>query len=288
MIKKALKILPVFLIVIALAAAAGFFYVVDVTESAILLYFGKPVKVIKEPGLQMRIPVAHSVIKLSNKLQEYDAPPSDIITKDKKNLVVDNFCRWRIEDPLKFYKSVRDIYGAMSRLDDIIYSEMRIELGRHTLSEVISENRNEIMKNVTVLSTKKAKEYGIHILDIRIKRADLPPENEKAVFARMRAERNRIAKQYRSEGHEEAQKIKARTEKERTIILANAYRKVQEIKGKTDAEVIKIYANAYNQDKDFYEFMKTLEIYENILDKDSKFFMTTDSKLFDLLKNGIK
>jgi membrane protease subunit HflC len=253
-----------------------------------LLYFGKPVKVIKNPGLQLRIPIAHTVVKLSNKLQEYDAPPSDIITKDKKNLVVDNFCRWKIEEPLKFYKSVRDIYGAMSRLDDIIYSEMRIELGQHTLSEVISENRNDIMKNVTVLSTKKAKEYGIKIVDIRIKRADLPAENEKAVFARMRAERNRIAKQYRSEGHEEAQKIKAKTEKERTIILANAYRKVQEIKGKTDAEVIKIYANAYNQDKDFYEFMKTLEIYENILDKNSKFFMTTDSKLFDLLKNGTK
>ncbi len=286
MIKKLLKFIPVIVIVIILAAAGGFFYIVDVTESAILLYFGKPVKVIKEPGLQMRIPIANTVVKLSNKLQEYDAPPSEIITKDKKNLVVDNFCRWRIEDPLKFYKSVRDIYGAMSRLDDIIYSEMRIELGQHTLSEVISENRDEIMKNVTVLSTKKAKEYGIHILDIRIKRADLPAENEKAVFARMRAERNRIAKQYRSEGHEEAQKIKARTEKERTIILANAYRKVQEIKGKTDAEVIKIYANAYNQDKEFYEFMKTLEIYENILDKNSKFFMTTDSKLFHLLKNG--
>jgi membrane protease subunit HflC len=285
---KFIKYIPILIILVIAAAFSGVFYTVDVTEQAILLYFGKPVKVIKEPGLQMRIPVAHTVIKLSKMLQEYDAPPSDIITKDKKNLVVDNYCRWKIHDPLKFYKSVRDVYGAFSRLDDIIYSEMRIELGQHTLSEVISENRNEIMKNVTNLSRVKAKEYGIEIVDIRIKRADLPEENEKAVFARMRAERSRIAKQYRSEGLEEAQKIKAKTEKERTIILANAYKKVQEIKGKTDALVINEYAQAYNQDKDFYEFSRSLQVYEEILNNKTNYFLTTDTKLLKMIKQGSK
>lgn len=283
-----IKAIPVIIFLAVFSIAGGFLYTVDVTEQVIVLYFGKPVKVIKEPGIQFKLPIAHRIIKLSKKLQEYDAPPSDIITKDKKNLVVDNYCRWQIEDPLKFYKSVRDVYGALSRLDDIIYSEMRIELGQHTLSEVVSENRNEIMSNVTRLSTEKAKEYGIQIIDIRIKRADLPEENEKAVFARMRAERSRIAKQYRSEGLEEAQKIKAKTEKERTIILANAYKTVQQIKGKTDAGVIKVYADAYNKDKAFYEFSKSLEVYRDILNKDTDYFLTTDSDILKMIKAGVR
>jgi len=284
--KKIIVIISAVVVLLIIAPISGAFFVVKVNEQAIVTYLGKVVKVIREPGLYFKVPFLYNVSYLSKMLLEYDAPVSEIITKDKKNLVLDNYCRWKIEDPLKFYLSVRDVNGAMSRIDDIIYSEMRIELGQHTLTEVISVNRNDIMANVTNAAKEKAKVYGIDIVDIRIKRADLPAENEKAVYERMRAERMRIAKQYRSEGLEEAQKIKAKTEKERKIILAEAYKKVQEIKGETDAKVIKIYADAFSKDPKFYEFMKTLEVYSEALGNDGKYFLTTDSKLLQLFDMG--
>lgn len=163
---------------------------------------------------------------------------------------------------------------------------MRNELGKHTLLEVVSQNRQQIMDNVTVLTKKKALEYGIDIYDVRIKRADLPVQNEKAVYARMKAERERIAKQYRSEGREEAQVIKATTEKEKAIILANAYKKVQEIKGKTDAKVIDIYAKAYSKDPSFFEFYKSLSVYENVLTTGTEFFLSTNNNIFKVLEEG--
>jgi membrane protease subunit HflC len=163
---------------------------------------------------------------------------------------------------------------------------MRNELGKHTLLEVVSENRQEIMDNVTELTKKKAVEYGIEIYDVRIKRADLPVQNEKAVYARMKAERERIAKQYRSEGQEKAQVIKAQTEKEKAIILATAYKKVQEIKGSTDGKVIDIYAKAYGKDPSFFEFYKSLNVYENVLQDGTEFFLSTNNRIFKVLEQG--
>lgn len=280
--KGAILLILIFGVIIAYKS---FFFVVDVTEYAIITQLGKPKKTITEPGLYLRLPFIQNIIFFSKKLMEYDAPPSEILTKDKKALVVDNYCRWKIIEPLKFYLSFRDVRSALARIDDIIYSEMRIELGKHNLIDVVSKNRNEIMKNVTIASKLKAKDFGIEIIDIRIKRADLPPENEKAVYARMKAERERIAKQYRSEGYEEAQKIRAKTEKERTIILAEAYRKVQEIKGNTDAKVIKIYADAFSKDPNFYDFLKKLEVYENSFDNKTKLFLSTNSEIYKMIKS---
>jgi membrane protease subunit HflC len=279
-------IIPI-IIVAAFIAFNSLFIIVDVTEHAVITQLGKPVKSYSTPGLKFKLPFVQKVVHMSKKLIEYDASPSEILTKDKKTLVIDNFCRWRITDPLKFYLTVRDYRSAIHRLDDIIYSEMRNEMGQHDLIDVIKSNRGEIMANVTKLAKEKATEYGIEVYDIRIKRADLPAQNEKAVYERMQAERNRIAKQYRSEGMEESQKIKARTEKERSIILAESYRKVEEIKGATDAEVINIYADSYNKDPEFYEFYKSLEVYNNIMkDNNTQLFLTTDNKLFKILQKG--
>lgn len=280
-----LALIPVILIA-ALLSFKSMFIIVDVTEQVIITQLGKPVKTFTEPGLYFKMPFAQNAVYLTKKLIEYDAQPSEILTKDKKNLVIDNYCRWKISDPLKFYLTVRDTNSAMNRLDDIIYSEIRNELGKNSLHEVITDNRNAIMDSVTVLSRKKAEEYGIYIADIRIKRADLPEQNEKAVYARMQAERQRIAKQYRSEGLEEAQKIKARTDKEKTIILAEAYKTEQEIMGRTDAKVIKIYADAFNQDPAFYEFYKSLEVYRKVLKDQTQFYLTTDSEILKVLKQG--
>ena len=261
-------------------------FTVQVDESAILTLLGKPVKEYTTPGIRFKIPFAHQVIYFSKKLIEYDADPSEIITNDKKNLVIDNFCRWKVKEPLKFYLTVKSYREAFNRLDDIIYSEMRNELGKHTLVEVVSHNRQQIMDNVTKLTKKKAEEYGIEIYDVRIKRADLPAQNEKAVYARMKAERERIAKQYRSEGQEEAQVIKATTEKEKAIILANAYKKVQEIMGETDGKVIDIYSKSYGKDPAFFEFYKSLSVYENVLTDGTEFFLSTNNNIFKVLEGG--
>jgi len=280
-------LIPVIVVILAFIAFKAMFITVDITEQAIITQLGKPQKTFTEPGLYFRIPGIQQAVYFSKMTEEYDAPKSDILTKDKKTLLLDNYCRWKITDPLKFYLNVRNMAGAINRLDDIIYSEMRNELGKNTLLEVITENRNEIMDSVTKLSREKAKEYGIYIVDVRIKRADLPPENERAVYARMQAERERIAKRYRSEGHEKAQIIRATTEKEKSIILADAYKREQIIKGKTDAKVVKIYADAYSKDINFYEFQKTLEVYKSTLgNENTGFFLTTDNKLLKLLNTG--
>lgn len=275
-------------IVIALIVAfKSLFIIVDITEHVVITQLGKPIKSYSSPGIYFKLPFVQNAIFMSKKLIEYDAKSSEILTMDKKALVIDNYCRWRIADPLKFYLTVRDYRSAFHRLDDIIYSEMRNELGKHDLIDVIKTNRGTIMSNVTTLAREKALEYGIDIHDVRIKRADLPPQNERAVYERMKAERNRIAKQYRSEGMEESQIIKATTEKERAIIISEAYRKIQEIKGETDAEVINIYASSYNRDPQFFEFYKTLEVYRTVLaDNSTDLFLTTDSKLFRLMQRG--
>ena len=259
-------------------------YTIDETEQAIILEFGKPMgETISSPGLHFKLPW-RSVIKFENRILEYDVEPQAIITKDKKKLEVDNYARWRIADPLLFYRSVRTLNGALSRIDPIVYSELRVELGKHELSEIVDKRRVKIMETVSDKTEEKLAEYGIEIIDVRIKRADLSKENERAVFDRMRAERQRKAKQYRSEGEEKALEIRAETDKEKTIILANAYKESQILRGEGDAKAVGIYAKAFKSDPKFYKFIRTLEAYEKVVDKKSTLILSTDSDLFKLLK----
>ena len=259
-------------------------YTIDETEQAIILEFGKPMgETVSSAGLHFKLPW-RSVIKFENRILEYDVEPQAIITKDKKKLEVDNYARWRIADPLLFYRSVRTLNGALSRIDPIVYSELRVELGKHVLSEIVDKRRVKIMETVSDKTEEKLAEYGIDIIDVRIKRADLSKENERAVFDRMRAERQRKAKQYRSEGEEEALMIRAETDKKKTIILANAYKESQILKGEGDAKAVEIYADAFKSDSKFYEFIRTLEAYEKVVDKKSTLILSTDSDLFDMLK----
>lgn len=263
-------------------------FTVDTSQQAIVTRLGKPVRTIIEPGLYFKIPFMEDIAFFSKKLLDYDASESTILTRDKKNLVIDNYSRWYIKDPLKFYLTVKNELGASSRIKDIVYSEMRVELARHDLIDVINQNRQEIMANVTERAREKAKEYGIYIEDIRIKRADLPPENEKAVFERMSTERQRIATQYRSEGKEEAQKLVAKADKEKALIMAEAYRKVETTKGEADAQSIKIYADTYGKDPEFFEFYRLLEAYNAVIKPSTELYLTTDSSLFKLLKDERK
>ena len=260
------------------------FFVVDVTQTAIVIQLGKPVRTITEPGLRLKVPFVQNVVYFDKRLLDYDATSQDVITTDKKSLLIDNFAKWRIKDPLKVYEAFQTQQAALARLDDIIYSELRVELGRHTLTEIISKTRADIMNLVTTRANEKAAAYGIEVEDVRIKRADLPEQNEKAVFMRMQAEREQEAKRYRSEGSEEAQKIRSGAEKEREIILAEAYKTAQGLMGGGDGQAFKTYAKAYRQDPDFFEFMRTMEAYKKALDKETTLVLSPDSEFFKFLK----
>ncbi len=275
--------LLIILIVAILFLANLSLFIVDETKQAIVLQFGKPIRAIKDPGLNWKLPFIQNVVFFEDRLLVYDAAPTEIITKDKKTLIVDNYARWKIIDPLKFLQTVRDLNGAQARLDDIIYSELRVDLGLFDMSEIVSERREGIMKRVTEISNEKANTYGIEIVDVRIKRVDLPPENEKFIFDRMKAERERIAKQYRAEGQEESAKIIAETEREKTVILAEAYKTAQTLKGEGEAESVKIYAESFNQDPEFYKFYRTLEAYRKTFKDKTTVLLSTDSEFLKYL-----
>ncbi len=273
----------ILLVIVAVFLFNGF-YVVDQTQQAMVLQLGKPVKVVKEPGLKVKIPFLQQVTYFDRRLLHYDAAPAEIITSDKKNLVIDNYSKWRIKDPLKFFQSVRTEVGAQSRLDDIIYSQLRVELGKETLVDIVSKVREEIMHVVTVQSNEAAAAYGIEVLDVRIKAADLPRENEKHVFTRMQAERQRQAKRYRSEGEEKAMEIRSRADRERTIIISEAYKKSEKIKGEGEQAAIKIAADAYGQDPEFYAFYRSLQAYGKSLGQKTTVVMDRDGDFLNYFK----
>ncbi len=279
-----MKKVIILLVVAAVIIATTTLYSVDETQQVIITQLGKYKRTVTEPGLKLKIPLIETVHYFEKRVIVYDAAPTEILTKDKKNLRVDNYARFRIIDPLKFYQTVRNEIGAQARLDDIIYSELREELARHDFSEIIDLRRETIMESVGKRGDKKARLYGIKVIDVRIKRADLPPEVERSVFARMRAERERIAKKYRSEGEEEALKIRAETDKQRVIILAEAHKKAQEIKGDGEAQAIKIYAQALEKDPKLYGFLRTLEAYKKFLTQNTTVVLSSDSELFRHLK----
>jgi len=271
---------------VVLLVIANTLFVVSEYEQVILTEFGKPVRIVSEPGLHFRIPFIHKLRVFERRLLDYDSEPTEILTQDKKTLIVDNYAKWRIADPLKVLQTVQNEIGAQARLEDIIYSELRAELGRHAFHNIISEKRAEIMLNVTKKCNEITQDYGIDVLDVRIKRADLPQENENAIFARMEAERNRIANQYRSEGEEEALKIRAETDKQAMIIIAESERQAQEIRGEGDAEAAKIYASAYNRDRNFYELVRTLEAYDKSIDSTTTMILSPDADFFKYLWNA--
>lgn len=275
-------IVAIFFLLIVLGLSP--FFIVDLTETAIVVALGKPVRTITEPGLKWKIPFYHQVTFFDKRFLDYDAAARDVITSDKKSMVIDNFAKWRIVDPLKVYQAFRTQTSAKKRVDDIVYSELRVELGRHELTEIVADNRGLIMKVVSDRSNEKASQYGLEIFDVRIKRADLPEQNEKAIFARMQAERQRQAKQYRAEGEEEAQKIRSEAEKDKEIILAEAYKTAQEIRGEGEAKAYKTYANAYKQGPKFFEFVRSMEAYKKTFAKDTTMVLTPDSEFLKFLK----
>lgn len=273
------------LIVLGAFALTQSAFTVDQTEKAIVIQLGKPVgdKALG-PGLHFKLPLVQNVVFFDARILDFDAKPEEITTTDKKYMKVDSYTKWRIVEPLTFYTKVRTIQGGQARLDDIIRSQLRVALGRYTLIEVVSHKRQEIMDTVTARSRELLKPYGINVIDVRIKRTDLPAENARAIFGRMKAERERQAKQYRSEGREVSARIIAEADKERSIILADAEKESEIVRGEGDAMATKIYADALSRSPEFYSFIRSLEAYQKSLKDNSRLIMTPESSFLKYMK----
>lgn len=274
----------IILLVIILGIGSQALFIVHQTEQAIILQLGEPKDRIYKAGLHFKIPFIDSVVRFDARILDYDARPAEALTSDLKTIVLDNYARWHIINPLQFYRTVRTIPNAQTRLDAVVYSQMRAHVGRCTLTEVVSSERTNIMDSVTKQASKQMREFGIEVVDARIKRTDLPPENQRAIYDRMRAERERQARQYRSEGTEEATKVRSKADKERALILAEAKKKAQIIQGEGDAEAAKIFANAYAKSPDFFEFQRSLEAMKLSFENNTKMVVTTDNPLFKHIK----
>lgn len=260
-------------------------FTVPVWMQAVVVQLGDPVRTITEPGLYAKVPFVQQVLYFDKRLLAYEASPKEILTKDKQQLVVDNYSRWRIDDPLQFYRTVHNEAGAQSRLDDIVYSDVRETLGRHTFRDIVSGQRVALMEQVTVASDEKARAYGIRVIDVRIKRADLPEKNELNVFNRMRTERERQAKKFRAEGDEEARKVRSDADKQVRILTADARQKSDVARGEGDALAVKIFADAYGRDPEFYEFVRAMDAYRRAIDEGTTLILSTQGDFFRWLSS---
>ena len=284
-----LKVFLISIIVIAAFVLANTLYVVSQAEQAIVLQFGEPVRLVKDPGLKMKVPFIQNVVFYDTRLLDLDPPAQEVVLNDKKRLDVDSFTRYRIVDPLKFYQTVRYEFQAESKLKEIVNSSVRKILGRITLQELLSKQRTQIMKDISDAVKKDAQQIGVSVADVRIRRADLPIEVLQAINARMKTERERDAKEFRAEGQQQAQQIRATADKESTIIKAEANKKAQIIRGEGDQQAIDIWNNAVGQDIEFYGFYRSLEAYRNALGQgDASMILSPESEFFEYFSSPLK
>ena len=272
----------VVLILAALFVLSSSYFYVDQRVQALVLQFGEPVKVIKTPGLQFKIPLIQNVEYFDKRLILFDNPVEEIISADRKRLIVDAFARYRIEDPLRYYQAIRYEAALSNRLGSIINDSLRQVLGRVPLQEVISVRRSVLLEEVASLVYEAAKDFGLQIEDVRIRRADLPTANSEAIFRRMQTERQQEAAQFRAEGEEQSRRIKAEAEKEKTILLANAERTGEILRGEGDAEKNKILGEAFGRDPDFFAFYRSMQAYVSAIDSsDTTMILSPDSEFFE-------
>jgi membrane protease subunit HflC len=255
--------------IIVIGFALSCFYTVHQTQQAILLQFNAPRAIITEPGLHTKLPWVQSVEFIDKRLLYLEAPSEEVIAQDKKRMVVDAFALWRVVDPLKFYQILNNRDGAQARLTPILSSDVRRVLGSEDFAVVLSVKRAQLMHDIRNNMNRETHSFGIEIADVRIRRADLPPQNSAAIYARMQQERKREANEYRAEGEEIYQRIKARAEREQTVLLAEATRESSIRRGEGDAEKTKTLAEAYNQDPDFFAFFRSMQAYQDALPGDN-------------------
>ena len=285
---KANKFFLPFIIVLGIAAYQSIFVVQEINQ-AIVLQFGDPKKIVTKSGLNFKLPFIQNVAYLDKRVLNLDNPPEEVIAADQKRLIVDAFARFRIVDPLKFYISVGNERVARQRLATIINSRIRGVLGKQELATLLSKDRAKQMSIIQNDVNNEAKKFGINIVDVRIKRADLPQANSEAIYARMQTERQREAKEFRAQGAEAATKIKSTADKEVTVILANAKRTSEIMKGEGDGERNKIFAGAFGRDPQFFAFYRAMQSYEKaLIGGDTSLILSPDSDFFKFFgKSGV-
>ena len=282
---KAGKILLVIIIAIGVLAFFSIFFVKEINQ-AIVLQFGDPKRIITTPGLQFKIPFVQNVVFLDRRILSLDPAPEEVIASDQKRLIVDAFARFKIVDPLKFYISVGNERVARSRLATIINSRLRNVLGKQSLATLLSEDRAKQMALIQEGVNTEAEKFGIEIIDVRIKRADLPQANSEAIFRRMQTEREREAKEFRARGAEMAVTITSTADKEVTVILANADKQSEIMKGEGDGLRNKIFADAFGQDPDFFAFYRAMQAYETaLIGGETSLIMSPDNEFFKFFGN---
>ena len=274
-------------IIIVLAATAFFsIFIVKEINQAIVLQFGDPKRIISSPGINFKIPFIQNVVFLDKRILNLDAPPEEVIASDQKRLIVDAFARFQIVDPLKFYISVGNERVARSRLSTIINSRIRSVLGTQRLQTLLSADRTNQMALIQDGVNNEAEKFGIKIVDVRIKRADLPPANSEAIYRRMQTERNREAKEFRAKGAEMAITITSTADKEVTVILAEAEKQSQIMKGEGDGQRNKIFADAFGKDPEFFAFYRAMQAYEKaLIGGETSLILSPDSEFFKFFGN---
>ena len=285
-----MKELPMKLIaggLVVLMILAGSLFQLDQRQRAIVFQFGEAVRVLEEPGLHMKIPLIQNVEYFDKRILTVDADTKELTASDGKRVIVDAFAKFRITDPVMFYKTVNNYQGVKIRLNKILESSMRKVIGRIDLGTILSVERSNVMTNIRDNVNSETKDFGLEVIDVRILRADLPKEKSAAIYSRMQTEREKEAKQIRAEGQEEAARIRSRADKESQILLAEAYKQAQVIKGEGDSSAAKLYNSAYSKDPDFYKFYKSLTTYRAILAKDNtSYVISPESELLEFLHLG--
>jgi modulator of FtsH protease HflC len=267
---------------VALFLAASSFFVVHQTQQVLITQFGQPIRVIKEPGLNWKVPFIQTVIPFDRRLLDYDSSAQEVILGDQRRLVVDTFTRYRIIDPLRYYQTVGSTEGGIRlRLGPIVSSALRNALGNEPLLAVLSNDRTRIMGEIRQRVNTEARSFGIEVADVRIRRADLPEENTQAILSRMQSERERVAREERAQGAEQAQRIRAQAERERTVLLAEAQSKADGLRGEGEEMAIRIVAEAFSKDPQFFQFWRSMQaMKEAFSDGDSRLLLSPDSDFF--------
>jgi membrane protease subunit HflC len=271
------------LLIVALIIAYGAVFTVYQTRQALVVRLGQPVRVVTEAGLHFKVPLIDSVIAIDKRILDLENPAQEVIASDQKRLVVDAFARYKITDPLRFYQTVSTVEGANSRLSTLLNSALRRVLGEATLTHVVRDDRAELMQKVNQQLEGEAKAFGIEIVDVRIRRADLPEQNSQAVYQRMQTERQREAAEFRAQGSQRAQEIRARADRDVTVLLAEAQAKGDAIRGEGDGTRNRIFAEAFGRDPDFFAFYRTMQAYEAGLHSSSaqtRMLLRPDSDFF--------
>jgi len=279
----------IFILFFALIAFLGLnsLFTMNERQQGLVLQFGEPKRVIQSSGLHFKLPLIQNVVRYDMRILEYDLPVEEIIAVDKKRMLVDSFTRFKIVDPLEFYKTVGTETSVRNRLNSNVISSLRRIVGRVTLEELLSEERSKIMDDIRKEVNNEASRFGIEIVDVRIRRADLPEANSQAIYERMMSERVREAKEFRAKGSEVAQKIRAEADKDKTVILAEATKKSEILRGQGESDAVNIYANAFEKDPDFYSFYRSMQAYGKVLGEDgTTMILSPDSEFLEFFNNS--